>query len=227
MAETHTGENWDKRILFPHRPCTSTPMTHHNWLVTDDGQYRAFGNPNIPVPGRYYRLYRFLTELEDILETFHDDFSRLEAVTPLVRKLLLSSYWLQRDYQIPSPEKGWTVHDLYREQDFPLTLQMTTGLPGHRSTIHNHGTWGIIALVEGQEQHRLWQHQPHSDQPDHLTLTHELTLKPGDVIALTANAIHSVEPLGDRPTVSFNLYGEARFIPRYEFDPDSPGAKPL
>lgn len=94
-------------------------MTHHNWLVTADGHYRAFGNPNVTAPGRYYRLYRFLTELEDILETFHDDISRLEAITPLVRKLLVSSHWLQREYQPPSPKPGGAFTPSTRNPTFP------------------------------------------------------------------------------------------------------------
>ncbi|MEM1369934.1 MAG: cupin, partial [Cyanobacteria bacterium P01_H01_bin.15] len=31
-------------------------------------------------------------------------------------------------------------------------------------------------------------------------------------------AIHSVEPLGDEPAVTFNLYGETDFAQRFEFD---------
>jgi predicted metal-dependent enzyme (double-stranded beta helix superfamily) len=200
-------------------------MGNYNWLVTDDGHYRAFGNPDIPEPDRYYRLYRFLTELEDILGTYPDDISRLEAITPLVRKLLISSYWLQMEYQAPSPQTGWSVHFLYREFDFPLTIQMVAWLPGHRSSIHNHGTWGIVALVGGQERNRLWQRRPNPTHTHHIEPVHDLILNPGDVIALTANAIHSVEPLGDEPTISFNLYGVTNFKDRYEFQPEHQTAK--
>jgi len=158
-------------------------MGNYNWLVTDDGHYRAFGNPDIPEPDRYYRLYRFLTELEDILDTHPDDISRLEAITPLVRKLLISSYWLQMEYQAPSPQTGWSVQFLYREFDFPLTIQMVAWLPGHRSSIHNHGTWGIVALVGGQERNRLWQRRPNPTHPHRIEPVHDLILNPGDVIA--------------------------------------------
>ncbi|MGG6237115.1 cupin [Nodosilinea sp. AN01ver1] len=197
----------------------------HNWLVSDDGTYRAFGDPETLEPGKYYRLYRFLTELEDILETFHDDISRLEAITPLVRKLLVSSYWLQLEYSAPDPKTGWSVNFLYREHEFPLTVQMVSWLPGQTSPIHNHGTWGIVALVGGQERNRLWRRSPQPDQPDHLELVDEITLQPGDVVALTANAIHSVEALGNEPTVSFNLYGVTDFTQRYEFDPATQTAR--
>jgi predicted metal-dependent enzyme (double-stranded beta helix superfamily) len=200
-------------------------MANHNWLVTNDGTHRSFGNPEIVEPGRYYRLYRFLTELEDILEIFHDDIGRLEAITPLVRKLLVSSYWLQMEHRDPDPQTGWSVNFLYREHEFPLTVQMVGWLPGRTSTIHNHGSWGIVALVGGQERNRLWRRDPQSDQPDRLELVDEVILNPGDVVALTANAIHSVEALGNEPTVSFNLYGVTNFNDRYEFDLETQTAK--
>jgi predicted metal-dependent enzyme (double-stranded beta helix superfamily) len=61
--------------------------------------------------------------------------------------------------------------------------------------------------------------------PDRITPTHEIILNPGDVIALTADAIHSVEPLGDEPTISFNLYGVTNFQQHYQFDPDQQTAQ--
>ena len=185
-------------------------MSNQNWLVTDDGQYRPFGHPHVPEPGQYYRLYRFLTDLEDILATFHDDISRLEAITPLVRKLLLSSYWLKTTCQPPSPNTGWATHSLYQEHDFPLTLQMMSWLPGHRSPLHTHATWGIIALISGQERHELWRRSPQPHQPEQAEQTQELILHPGDVIAFTSHTSHSVAPLGDEPTVAFGLYGAPR-----------------
>lgn len=202
-------------------------MANSNWLVTDDGNHRPFGDPETLEPGRYYRLYRFLTELEDILDTFHDDLSRLEAITPLVRKLLVSSYWLQMEYKNPDPATGWSVNFLYREHEFPITVQMVTWLPGHKSTIHNHGTWGIVALVGGQERNRIWRRAPQPGQPDRIELVDEIILNPGDVVALTANAIHSVEPWGEEPTVSFNLYGVTNFSDRREFDVENHSAKPF
>ena len=32
------------------------------------------------------------------------------------------------------------------------------------------------------------------------------------------DAIHSVESLGDEPTITFNIYGETNFSQRFEFD---------
>ncbi|MEO0867725.1 MAG: cupin [Cyanobacteria bacterium J06642_11] len=193
-------------------------MTNQNWLITDDGQKTTFGDPDIEAPERIYRLYRFLTDLEDILAAEHDDSRRIEAITPLVRQLLTSSYWLQMEYDEPSPKTGWSVKFLYREHEFPLTVQMVAWAPGQVSTIHNHGTWGIVALIGGEEKNHLWQRAPEKDQPHHLKSAGEQILVPGDIIGFTSGAIHQVLPLGDEPTVSFNLYGVTDYKTRYEYD---------
>lgn len=190
-------------------------MNNHNWLVTDDGQYYAFGHPNVSAPGQYYRLYRFLTDTEDILATFHDDISRLEAITPLVRKLLTSSYWLQTAYQTPDAEKGWATHTLYQEQDFPLTLHMVAWLPGYQDPPHTYNTWGILAIVSGQDHHELWHRPPNPDgakNPDAKDTKRPgtLILNPGDVLAFTRHTTHCVRPQGGGPTVALGLYGAPR-----------------
>ncbi|WP_228021401.1 cysteine dioxygenase family protein [Vasconcelosia minhoensis] len=189
-----------------------------NWLVTDDGRCRPLVTAEIAEPERTYRLYRFLTELEDILDQHTEEVERIAAIVPRVRQLLTSSYWLQMEFKPPT-EQGWAVNFLYREHQFPLTVQMVTWAPGSRSQIHNHATWGIIAMVGGQEKNTLWRRDP--DRPEQIQPAGELILAPGDIIGLTADAIHCVEPLADEPTVSFNLYGITDRSRRYQFDPDA------
>ena len=200
-------------------------MTNHNWLVTDDGQYTTFGSADVQAPERVYRLYRFLTDLEDILADESDDSRRIQKITPLVRQLLTSSYWLQMEFDPPSAKTGWSVKFLYREFEFPLTVQMVAWAPGQVSTIHNHGTWGIVALIGGEEKNRLWRRSPTAKQPHRLEAVAERFLAPGDIIGFTPGAIHQVEPLGDEPTVSFNLYGVTNYKTRYEYDVEAQTAK--
>jgi len=200
-------------------------MENANWLMTDDGQLRRFGSADIEPPQRVYRLYHFLTELDNILEKFQDDVSRIEAIVPLVRKLLVSSYWLQLEYNPPSPKTGWAVKFLYREFEYPITVQMVTWQPGTPSTIHNHGTWGIVALIGGQERNHVWRRVPDPDQPHRIESAGDLLLAPGDVIGFTHDAIHAVEAVGDEPTVSFNLYGVTDYKRRYQFHPEKQTAE--
>ncbi len=200
-------------------------MENSDWLVTDDGHLHTLGAVNAQEPERVYRLYRFLTDLEDVLAAVADDPQRLRAIAPLVRTLLLSSYWLQLEHKPPDPKTGWAVNFLYREHKFPLTVQMVTWQPGTMSTIHNHATWGLVALIGGQERNHLWRRSPTPEQPHRIEPAGEVVLSPGDIITFTPGAIHQVEPLGDEPTISFNLYGVTDLQQRYVFDPAGQTAK--
>ncbi|MGP1375355.1 MAG: cupin [Almyronema sp.] len=199
-------------------------MENRTWIALEDGRCELLEPLPWEQPPSIYRLYRFLTELEDILATIADDYDRLRAIAPRVQKLLLSSYWLQMEYTAPS-EQGWGVHFLYREHQFPLTVQMVTWAPGQRSTIHNHATWGIVAMIGGQEKNTLWRRHADKQHAHRIQKTEEKTLQPGDIMAFMPGAIHCIEPIGEEMTVSFNLYGITDYAQRYQFDPANHTAK--
>jgi predicted metal-dependent enzyme (double-stranded beta helix superfamily) len=195
-------------------------MKGKDWFATNEGlcqtgefvsQVEALSHP--------YRLYRFLTDLEDVLERIQDDRLRLQAICPLVRRLLTSSDWLQITPLDPDPETGWEVLMLYDEPFFPLTVQLVAWAPGVTSPIHNHACWGLVALLSGQEKNTFWQRSPTAEFPDRIEPVGDRLLDPGDILCLMPEAIHQVEAIGKEPTISFNLYGETDYDRRFEFDP--------
>lgn len=172
-------------------------MTGQNWFVTDDGQCHSYETANQTAELNYpYRLYRFLTELDDVLDDISDARSRLQAICPLVRKLLDSSSWLQIPLLEPDLETGWAVQMLYDEPFFPLTVQLVAWTPGTVFPIHNHGTWGLVALLSGQEKNTFWQRSPTPKFPDKIETAGDILLAPGDILCLMPEAIHQVESLG-------------------------------
>ena len=194
-------------------------MKGRDWLVTRDGQYEACKSVRVwDLLRENYRLYRFLTEMEDVLNNVEDESSRLPEIRMLVRRLILNSYWVQSQYLAPRPTTGTSVLLLYDELGFPFTVQTVTFSPGTQSTIHNHGTWGVVAVLKGQERNTFWKRNSIPESQDKIERTGELTLFPGDIISFSADAIHTVEALGDEPTVTFNVYGETCPQERFEFD---------
>lgn len=189
-----------------------------DWFVSNVGQCSKAEVVYPDAPLRPYRLYRFLTELEDILEQVADDRSRLMLICPLVRRLLNSSEWLQMNFLPPDPATGWSVLMLYNEPEFPITIQTVVWAPGSVSPIHNHATWGLVALLSGQEKNAFWQRSPTPEHPDRIQPVGDRLLCPGDILCLMPDTIHQVEAIGDEPTISFNLYGETDYSQRFEFD---------
>ncbi|GAB4179620.1 MAG: hypothetical protein Fur006_13080 [Coleofasciculaceae cyanobacterium] len=201
-------------------------MVSQDWLVTQEGQCEVCeSDSDIELSTNPYRLYRFLTDLEDILEEITDERQRLQVIRPLVRRLLTSSEWLQGEYLEPDPETGWSVLMLYDEPNFPLTVQTVVWLPGRVSPIHNHATWGVVALISGQEKNTFWKRVNHQESSGEIEQVGEHILMHGDIISFLPDAIHSVEALGDEPTITFNLYGETNYEQRFEFDPVTGTAK--
>ncbi|MEQ9358518.1 cupin [Coleofasciculus chthonoplastes] len=200
-------------------------MESSDWLVIENGDCLACNLQESETSTGYYRLYRFLTDVEDILESIKDDRQRLEKIRPLVRRLLTSSYWLQGEYREPNPDTGWSVLMLYDEPEFSLTVQTVVWLPGRVSPIHNHAAWGVVALISGEEKNTFWRRATDSEFPDRIEKVSEQVLVPGDIISFMPDAIHHVEVMGTEPTITFNLYGKTDYQRRFEFDPITHTAK--
>lgn len=197
-------------------------MNLKDWLVTDDGQCQARPSAREwDLLREHYYFHRFLTEVVDILDQAPNELEEwdyLPQIRTRVRQLITNSYWLRTQSVPPCPKTGVGILTLYDEIGYPLTVQTVSFAPGVLSPIHNHGTWGVVAVLHGQEKHTFWRRvSPH--QPDAIERVGEKLLTPGEILSFTPNAIHQVEALGPEPTVSFNLYGDTQPRSRFEFDP--------
>ncbi len=197
-------------------------MKTRDWVVNGDGNYELCKSVRSwDLLKENYRLYRFLTEVEDALYGVEEEHSQLPTIRKLVRKLILNSYWVKSQRFDPNPKNGIAVSVLYEELGFPFTVQTVKFFPGAVSTVHTHGTWGVVAVLKGQEKNTFWQRNPTNDGQVNVQRTGELVLFPGDIISFTPDAIHSIEALGDEPTITFNIYGETKMQERFEFDRNS------
>jgi predicted metal-dependent enzyme (double-stranded beta helix superfamily) len=201
-----------------------------DWLVRENGVCSFCQSPREwDLLAEEYRLYRFLTEVEDSLRLTAtaqiDEESSLAGLRKLVRKLILNCYTVKTRLPEPNGETGISLIMLYDELGLPLTVQTEMNLPRTTSPIHNHGTWGVVAVLQGQQKNTFWQRDPTADFPDRIKRVGERTIEPGEIISFTTEAIHSTEAVGDEPTVTFNLYGETHGSKRFQFDYDQQTAK--
>jgi predicted metal-dependent enzyme (double-stranded beta helix superfamily) len=195
-------------------------MTNQDFWVGEEGKCITWEvSPQDATLTQPYRLYRFLTDLEDILEQEPDDKRRLTLICPLVRRLLNSSTWLLDNYLPPDPDTDWSVLMLYDEPDYPITVQTVVWTPGSVSPIHNHAAWGVVALLSGQEKNTFWRRSGTAETPDRIEKVGDRTLSPGDILCFMPETIHHVEALHHEPTISFNLYGVTNYSQRFQFDP--------
>jgi predicted metal-dependent enzyme (double-stranded beta helix superfamily) len=209
----------------------TTEMKHQDWFVDGQGQCqpRPAVRPWDLLQEQYY-LHQFLSDILSILANAPDELDQwdyLPHIRRKVRQLVLISYWLKTQRAEPDPKTGVALVTLYDEIGYPLTVQNVTTRPGVVTPIHNHGTWGVVALLEGRERHTLWRRCGHPDFPDKLEQVGQKDLEAGEIISFMPDAIHQVETLGTAPALTFQIYGDTQPNSRYQFDPDTFTAKPF
>ncbi|WP_071188927.1 cupin [Trichormus sp. NMC-1] len=194
-------------------------MQGKDWFVAANGEHQICKSARVwDLLRDNYRLYRFLTDVEDVLNDVEDESTRLPEIRMLVRRLMVNSYWVNSQFLEADSKTGTSVLLLYDELGFPLTVQTVTFAPGTISNIHNHGTWGVVAVLKGEEKNTFWRRSSHPEFPDKIEKTGEINLFPGDMISFTPDTIHCVQAVGEEPTVTFNIYGETDPKKRWEFD---------
>ncbi|MBD2137835.1 cupin [Anabaena sp. FACHB-1237] len=194
-------------------------MDGKDYILHKDGNYQCCPSPRIwNLLHDNYRFYRFLTDVEDVLNAVDDELIFLPKIQNLVRKLILNCYWIQTQFVEHDITTENSVLLLYDELGFPLTVQTVIFAPGSKSNIHTHGTWGMVAVLKGEEKHTFWRKNSTSEFADKIEYTDEVILQKGDIISLRSDSIHSVEVVGNTPTLTFNLYGETDPKKRWEFD---------
>ncbi|MFM5886825.1 MAG: cupin, partial [Dolichospermum sp.] len=147
-------------------------MQGQDLFVTENGEYQICKSARSwDLLQDNYRLYRFLTQVEDVLNHIQEESTQLAKIRTLVRRLIINSYWVQSQFLKPDAQTGISVLLLYDELGFPLTVQTVTFAPGTTSTIHNHGTWGVIAILKGQEKNTFWRRTGNPDFPDKIEKT--------------------------------------------------------
>jgi len=89
--------------------------------------------------------------MRDISQHARDERAILARLEPLVIRLALSKEWLLPRHYEALEDQGNGVHLLHEEPDHSLAVVAVCWLPGRETPPHNHGTWAVVAGVDGSE----------------------------------------------------------------------------
>ncbi|NEQ95407.1 MAG: cupin [Cyanothece sp. SIO2G6] len=221
-------------------------MGSKDWFVTDEGQCEP--RPSVrpwDLVREHYYFHQFLSDIMGILSEVQierEEWDRLPQIRKCVRQLVMNSYWLRTRQPQPNPQTGIGVLTLYDEIGYPLTVHNELTLPDTITPIHNHGTWGVVAVISGKEEHTFWRRKSPYPSPDvaprplprtigNQTLPATLEkvgrkiLYPGEIVSFMPDAIHQVTTIGPQPALSFCIYGDTQPRSRFRFDPVANTAK--
>jgi len=169
-----------------------------------------------------YDLDRFVADLRRITATTASEREILAQVRPLAREFAVQRAWLAPRHFAADPAQGFGVTLLHEEPDHTLAVFAVSWLPGRGTPPHDHGTWAVVAGVEGVEKNVFWERTDDRSRPGHADLKQvgEKRFGPGDVLALPAGWIHAVVNESPAMALSIHVYGRhVNHTERSQFDP--------
>ncbi len=168
-----------------------------------------------------YPLDAFVEDLRAVASKTAKEAEILAQLRPLVLRAALSKQWLKPHHYEALPEQGNGVHLLHEEPDHSWAVVAVSWLPGRQTPPHNHGTWAVVAGVDGPERNIFWKRVDDGTRSGYAELEKigEKVVNAGDVLAMSADTIHSIANDTDSVTLTLHVYGmHLNFSPRFQFD---------
>lgn len=130
----------------------------------------------------------------------------LREAPELVKRLILMKHnWLRGYMTTPPADAGSPMsrYVLHEEPDHSLALFVVTSRAGQGSAPHDHGTWAVIAGLEGWETHCFWKRAG----DDEVEPAAEGRVDPATLVTVASDTIHSLHNDSDAVAVTLQLYG--------------------
>lgn len=156
-----------------------------------------------------YTLDRYVEDLRRITREASDENEIIERVGPLARRLATEKHWLKPEHYQTDAEQGFSGFLLHEEPDHSLAVIAVNWLPGRGAPPHDHGTWAVVAGVDGVERNIRYRRVDDGSRPDYaaLEIKHDFNADAGDLICMRTGGIHEVRNETDRVTLSLHTYG--------------------
>lgn len=156
-----------------------------------------------------YTLENYVADLRRITAETDDEDEIIRRVGPLAQRMAREKAWLEDKHYQTDAEQGFGTFLLHEEPDHSLAVFVVNWLPGRGAPPHDHGTWAVVAGVEGVERNTRYRRVDDRSRPDHaeLEVKNEIDADAGELICMKTGGIHSVRNETDKVTLSLHTYG--------------------
>jgi len=177
-----------------------------------------------------YTFPEFVVDLRRVAGASDDPGHIVQELKPLVQRLALDKSWVEERFYRPNEEQGFSATLLHEEPDHSLAVLAVSWLPGRGAPPHDHGTWAVVAGVDGPEKNTFWKRVDDASRPGYAEIVKsgEKVFSEGHVLTMLPGAIHSVDNESDQITLSLHVYGRhINHTDRSTFDPENKVEKPF
>jgi len=160
-----------------------------------------------------YSIDQFRQDCENICGTLSEPDELVSAIAPLMKKLLRTDCSFLGPQHFQSDPEHYARNPIFIKDDDSLSLYSLVWLPGQWTPVHDHGSWGVVGVVEGILEERSYMcldGQIHDDTGIRLKRGGVILLDEGSVTSFVPNPDHihvSGVPDDRARAVSLHLYG--------------------
>ncbi len=171
-----------------------------------------------------YSLQDYVEDLRRIAGETDDEEQIIAQLGPLAQQVVRHTDWLQPKHYEADAEQGFGVHLLHEEPDHTLAVFVVSWLPGRGTPAHDHGTWAVVAGVEGVERNIRYARRDDGRREGYaeLDVKQDFQAREGELVCMKTGGIHAVHNETDRVTLSLHTYGKhINHTNRSQFDPEA------
>jgi predicted metal-dependent enzyme (double-stranded beta helix superfamily) len=167
----------------------------------------------------------FVAAVDPIVREWRPSRETVLAIEPYLRRLVSGHGWLEEPFRRVIPTKAYAQYLLHRPSDWAYSIVSFVWNPGQGSPIHDHCTWGVIGLYEGDEEEGRFRLRDGKLERVEVAEAH-----PGDVshVYPPSRDIHQITNRTSRPTISIHIYGgDIGTQQRHVYDPQTGESRPF
>ncbi len=162
-----------------------------------------------------YSLKEFLEDCRSCTKEFVTPSDIVLEISPLLHRLLLAgTSFLQKEHFQSNPDH-YARNKVYCSKDESLSLFTMVWNPGQWTPVHDHGTWGVVGIVQGTLEERSFIRVDSQERADS-----GIVLRRGGNVLLGEKSVTTFVPNPDhihrtgvsrhnQQAVSLHLYGRA------------------
>ncbi len=155
-----------------------------------------------------YTLDAFLDDCRALVAQGESPADHVQAIAPAMHRLLNGERSFLKPAHYRSDPGHYARNAIFIAEDDSLSLYALVWLPGQWTPIHDHGTWGVVGVLEGRLDERNYIRTDGGGAG----ATDGIDLVRGGVILLDEGAVTSFVPNPDHIHVTGNGHAERRVV---------------
>ena len=168
-----------------------------------------------------YSTSQFARDVNTCVRKYPNESEVLRQIKPLLEKLIRSPRSVPAEAFTPRKDR-FAMNLIHMPKDERFSIIGGVWHPGQTTPIHDHLTWALIGVYDGEEREALFRR---TDDGSNLKIakiekvSEKINTK-GHVTVLGHRGIHRVDNISTKPTTSIHVYGrDIGHAERHSYDP--------